>query len=81
MLAVLKAGGAYLPLHTGQPAARTRRILDAAGCSVLLVDEAHAGLAPEGVRTVPAGTAEAPGALADGGRFTPRRARPGSSPT
>ncbi|MEU6297799.1 amino acid adenylation domain-containing protein, partial [Streptomyces erythrochromogenes] len=71
MLAVLKAGGAYLPLHSGQPAARTRRILDAAGCSVLLVDEAHAGLAPEGVRTVLAGTAQAPGALADGGGFTP----------
>ncbi|MEV7579172.1 amino acid adenylation domain-containing protein [Streptomyces erythrochromogenes] len=77
MLAVLKAGGAYLPLHSGQPAARTRRILDAAGCSVLLVDEAHAGLAPEGVRTVPAGAAQAPGALADAGGFTPAPCPPG----
>ncbi|MFB7176086.1 amino acid adenylation domain-containing protein [Streptomyces sp. NPDC056257] len=77
MLAVLKAGGAYLPLHAGQPAARTRRILDAAGCSVLLVDEAHAGLAPEGVRTVPAGAAQAPGALADGGEFAAAPCPPG----
>ncbi|MGW6611885.1 amino acid adenylation domain-containing protein [Streptomyces erythrochromogenes] len=77
MLAVLKAGGAYLPLHAGQPAARTRRILDAAGCSVLLVDEAHTGLAPEGVRTVLAGAAEAPGALGDDGGFVPAACPPG----
>ncbi|MFJ9931679.1 amino acid adenylation domain-containing protein [Streptomyces virginiae] len=77
MLAVLKAGGAYLPLHAGQPADRTRRILDAAGCSVLLVDEAHTGLAPEGVRTVLAGAAQAPGALAGGGGFAAAPCPPG----
>ncbi|HEY2116652.1 MAG TPA: amino acid adenylation domain-containing protein, partial [Candidatus Angelobacter sp.] len=37
-LAVLKAGGAYLPLHPAYPPERVRLIMKEAGASVLLVD-------------------------------------------
>ncbi|WP_344446808.1 amino acid adenylation domain-containing protein, partial [Kitasatospora nipponensis] len=40
LLAVLKAGGVYVPLHNSYPAARMQRILDDTGCRVLLLDEA-----------------------------------------
>ncbi|MFI6306129.1 amino acid adenylation domain-containing protein [Amycolatopsis thailandensis] len=43
LLAVLKAGGAYLPLDTGWPAARMRAVLEDAGTEVLVVHEATAG--------------------------------------
>lgn len=38
ILAVLKAGAVYLPLHSAYPVARMQRILDAAGRPVLLTD-------------------------------------------
>ncbi|GAA4534969.1 non-ribosomal peptide synthase/polyketide synthase [Amycolatopsis samaneae] len=43
MLAVLKAGGAYLPLDTGWPDARMRAVTEDAGATVLVVHEATAG--------------------------------------
>ncbi|MFF4486759.1 amino acid adenylation domain-containing protein [Streptomyces sp. NPDC001544] len=42
ILAVLKAGAAYLPLHHGYPAQRTEAILARAGTRVLLADRAMA---------------------------------------
>ncbi|HEY2116419.1 MAG TPA: amino acid adenylation domain-containing protein, partial [Candidatus Angelobacter sp.] len=41
-LAVLKAGGAYLPLHPAYPLERMRLIMEEAGASALLVDRATA---------------------------------------
>ncbi|MEU4568030.1 amino acid adenylation domain-containing protein, partial [Micromonospora sp. NPDC023956] len=40
ILAVLKAGGAYLPVHTAYPLARMRAVVAASGSPVLLVDDA-----------------------------------------
>ncbi|WP_063775130.1 amino acid adenylation domain-containing protein [Streptacidiphilus anmyonensis] len=40
ILGVLKAGGAYLPLHSGNPSERHRLTMGAAGVQVLLADEA-----------------------------------------
>ncbi|MEV0848027.1 amino acid adenylation domain-containing protein [Streptomyces sp. NPDC049954] len=42
LLAVLKAGAAYLPLHTEQPAERVARALRAAGATLLVVDDRRA---------------------------------------
>ncbi|WP_040407306.1 non-ribosomal peptide synthetase [Amycolatopsis nigrescens] len=39
ILAVLKAGASYLPLHSAYPIERSQRIVDGAGCRVLLADE------------------------------------------
>jgi amino acid adenylation domain-containing protein/non-ribosomal peptide synthase protein (TIGR01720 family) len=41
-LAVLKAGGAYLPLHPAYPVERMRLIMEEAGAAVLLLDRATA---------------------------------------
>jgi amino acid adenylation domain-containing protein/non-ribosomal peptide synthase protein (TIGR01720 family) len=41
-LAVLKAGGAYLPLHSAYPLERMRLIMEEAGASALLLDRATA---------------------------------------
>ncbi|MHB9857520.1 amino acid adenylation domain-containing protein [Streptomyces sp. YIM S03343] len=43
LLAVLRAGGTYVPLHTGYPVARMRAVLDEADAPVLLTDAAFAG--------------------------------------
>lgn len=53
LLAVLKAGAVFLPLHAAYPVARMRKILGNAGGPVLLTDgsAAIAGL-PDGDRTV-----------------------------
>ncbi|GAA1965042.1 non-ribosomal peptide synthetase [Kitasatospora viridis] len=45
LLAVLKAGAAYLPLHLSDPTARHRRVLDEAGAVLVLTDPAWAGRA------------------------------------
>ncbi|MFI1170062.1 amino acid adenylation domain-containing protein [Streptomyces melanogenes] len=60
MLAVLKAGGAYVPLHTSYPAARIARILDNAGCPVLLVDEEFRTFEPGRACTVLVTSADEP---------------------
>jgi amino acid adenylation domain-containing protein/non-ribosomal peptide synthase protein (TIGR01720 family) len=44
-LAVLKAGGAYLPLHSAYPLQRVRLIMEDAGASILLVDRTTANRA------------------------------------
>ncbi|WP_307787455.1 non-ribosomal peptide synthetase, partial [Streptomyces musisoli] len=43
LLGVLRAGGTYVPLHTGYPVARMRAVLDEADAPVLLTDAAFAG--------------------------------------
>ncbi|MBV7698620.1 non-ribosomal peptide synthetase [Streptomyces sp. TRM70350] len=51
VLAVLKAGGAYLPLDVRNPAARTRAVLADTGAALLLTD---GGPAPAGTEHLPA---------------------------
>ncbi|WP_033825537.1 amino acid adenylation domain-containing protein, partial [Kitasatospora sp. MBT63] len=46
-LAVLKAGGVYVPLHTGHPAERMRRVVSDTGARLLLTDPASAGRLPD----------------------------------
>jgi amino acid adenylation domain-containing protein/non-ribosomal peptide synthase protein (TIGR01720 family) len=44
-LAILKAGGVYVPLHPSNPAERTRLILEDTGAAVVLTDKATRGRA------------------------------------
>jgi amino acid adenylation domain-containing protein len=48
LLAILKAGAAYLPLEPSYPAARLAFMLRAAGVRLVLADAAHAAVVPEG---------------------------------
>lgn len=70
LLAVLKAGGTYVPLDPLLPPLRTRELLERAGCRTLLTDRPDEAVAAEGVACVdlrnlpPAGT----GAEAEPGR-------------
>uniref|UniRef100_UPI001C266E4C non-ribosomal peptide synthetase n=1 Tax=Streptomyces sp. AC602_WCS936 TaxID=2823685 RepID=UPI001C266E4C len=62
-LAVLKAGGVYVPLHTGHPEERMRHVLADTGAGLLLTDARYAATASRlGVDTlaVDAVTADAP---------------------
>ncbi|MFD7460906.1 MULTISPECIES: non-ribosomal peptide synthetase [unclassified Streptomyces] len=53
ILAVLKAGGCYLPLHTAYPLPRMQAIMDHCAVPVLLVDEETRGRGvPEGAAVV-----------------------------
>jgi amino acid adenylation domain-containing protein len=53
LLAILKAGAAYLPVHEADPADRRHSIVDRARPAVLLVDDAmHAAGVPAGVPVV-----------------------------
>jgi non-ribosomal peptide synthetase component F len=52
LLAVLEAGGAYLPLDPSYPRERLRLMLEDAGAPVVLADRANAGMAPGGAGTV-----------------------------
>ncbi len=52
ILGVLKAGGAYLPLSTTDPAGRIATILDDSGATVLLADTVRAGTMTAPGRTV-----------------------------
>jgi amino acid adenylation domain-containing protein len=75
LLAAMKAGGAYLPVHTGYPADRRQWIVTHAGARVLLTDEAHvAEGVPEAPETIVAATddavAAAPGTAPDVGTVT-----------
>jgi amino acid adenylation domain-containing protein len=63
LLAVLKAGGAYLPLDPGQPRERLALILEDAGCTTVLAEEGLRGVLPDGsektaLRIIPLGAAE-----------------------
>ncbi len=51
LLAVLKAGGAYLPIDPEQPAARVDHLLDAAEPTVVLTDRATASSLPDRTAT------------------------------
>ncbi|MER7418287.1 amino acid adenylation domain-containing protein, partial [Micromonospora peucetia] len=55
VLAVLKAGAAYLPLDPQQPADRSAYMLEDAGVRVVLTDAARAGQLPSGVEAVDVG--------------------------
>lgn len=44
-LAILRTGATVVPLNPDHPAGRTRAIVDAAGCDVVLTDAEHAGRA------------------------------------
>ncbi|MEO3928556.1 amino acid adenylation domain-containing protein [Micromonosporaceae bacterium B7E4] len=46
VLGILRAGGAYLPIDPGQPAARIADLVRRAGCAVLVAAPQHAGLVP-----------------------------------
>ncbi|KRD23275.1 non-ribosomal peptide synthetase [Streptomyces sp. Root264] len=52
LLAVLKAGGAYLPLEPQYPAERLRYLLEDSGARLVLAEERFAGRLPEGPWTV-----------------------------
>ncbi|MEX0167509.1 non-ribosomal peptide synthetase [Streptomyces sp. LMG1-1-1.1] len=53
VLATLKAGGCYLPLHLAHPAERMRGVMAAADARILLTDTSHAGhAAARGATTV-----------------------------
>jgi amino acid adenylation domain-containing protein len=58
LLAVLKAGGAYLPIDTGSPASRTAAMIAAAGARLVLVTAGTAAAIPQlaGVDTIRADT-------------------------
>ncbi|HYX23895.1 MAG TPA: AMP-binding protein, partial [Thermoanaerobaculia bacterium] len=74
-LAVLRAGGAYLPLDPSSPPARLRNILADSGASVLLTRESYLGqLAPEGLEVICLDEAhdEAPGQEEPGAIPVPR---------
>ncbi|TCU64273.1 amino acid adenylation domain-containing protein [Bradyrhizobium sp. R2.2-H] len=76
LLAVLKAGGAYLPLDPAYPAERLRQIVDDAAPRVLIADEAGRAIFPDGTFEIvdPEANASAittqapgdPGGLAEG---------------
>ena len=51
-LAVLKAGGAYLPLHPAYPPERMRLIMEEADASALLLDRATASRGPTHTQTI-----------------------------
>ncbi|MEU6298724.1 amino acid adenylation domain-containing protein, partial [Streptomyces erythrochromogenes] len=70
LLAVLKAGGCYVPLHPDFPRTRREHILAEAGCTVLLTDDPEhrdtaAPEATEGVFVVPVGATSRTGPAAD----------------
>ncbi|MFF8992926.1 amino acid adenylation domain-containing protein [Streptomyces sp. NPDC014983] len=52
LLAVLKAGGTYVPLDPLLPPLRTRELLERAGCRTLLTDRPDEAVAVEGVACV-----------------------------
>ncbi|MER6197105.1 amino acid adenylation domain-containing protein [Streptomyces sp. NPDC001586] len=82
VLAVLKAGGAYLPMDAAYPADRLRYMVEDSGARLVLADAATGGLLPElptpvllldAPETEVAVAAEAAGPLADADRIRPQR--------
>jgi amino acid adenylation domain-containing protein len=52
-LAVLKAGGCYVPIHHGHPSERTKWLMERAGATILLTDQATESRSPgRSARTV-----------------------------
>ncbi|MFL6075226.1 MAG: amino acid adenylation domain-containing protein [Mycobacteriales bacterium] len=75
LLAVLKAGGAYLPVDLDDPAERIAFVLADAGASVVLTDQPGRVPAPAGVPVLtlpgPAGPTDPPGPAPAARRATP----------
>ncbi|GGJ02573.1 dimodular nonribosomal peptide synthase [Saccharopolyspora subtropica] len=74
LLAVLKAGAAYLPLDPGHPAERIAYVVGDARPTVLISDTAHAGGLPDGITRV---LLDDPADVAAIARHSPRDPRPG----
>ncbi|MBB5873236.1 amino acid adenylation domain-containing protein [Allocatelliglobosispora scoriae] len=73
MLAIQRAGGAYVPLDPTHPPARNRLVIDDAGISIAVVDDAGAAaLAGDGLILVPSSAGEP-------GPAPVNRARPGNA--
>ncbi|HZF13329.1 MAG TPA: amino acid adenylation domain-containing protein, partial [Thermoanaerobaculia bacterium] len=72
LFAVLKAGGAYLPLDPTQPDERLAQLLADAGAAVVLADERLAGRLPATVRRLPLD--DCPARPADGAYLHPQSA-------
>jgi amino acid adenylation domain-containing protein len=73
-LGILKAGAAYLPLDLAQPPARIARMLQASGCTRVVVDTDSCGLQlPEGLETVALPSAQSGAVM---GRQGPLRGDP-----
>ncbi|KAE8351820.1 hypothetical protein BDV28DRAFT_149612 [Aspergillus coremiiformis] len=76
MLAVIKAGGAFVLLDPSHPVARLRSICESASARVIVVSAQYASLAADVVATVvPVGDETGP-RLADSGPLTPSSATP-----
>ncbi|MET4656756.1 amino acid adenylation domain-containing protein [Streptomyces sp. PvP037] len=73
LLAVVKAGGAFVPLDTGWPEARKRAVIEDAGASVMVVDDKAAGHEQFGASLV------AVGAGADSAVVLPASVAPGAA--
>ncbi|MFF3677366.1 amino acid adenylation domain-containing protein [Streptomyces sp. NPDC002120] len=82
VLAVLKAGGAYLPMDAAYPADRLRYMVEDSGARLVLADTATGGLLPglpapvlllDAPETAAAVAAEAAGPLTDAHRIRPQR--------
>ncbi|GGY98972.1 amino acid adenylation domain-containing protein [Streptomyces nitrosporeus] len=68
LLAVLKAGGAYLPVQPDQPADRLAQLLRTTGAELVVTDGPSAtDTGVPGVRTVTAGELQTPGPAPDAG--------------
>lgn len=68
LLAVLKAGGTYVPLDPWLPSLRTRELLERSGCRLLLTDRPDEAVAAEGVACVDLGDLPPVGTDAEPGR-------------
>ncbi len=71
LLAILRAGAAYVPLDPAQPAERLAWTLRDAGAGLLLTDRAHAAGWADGVEVLPLDAADAEPAALPGGLPAP----------
>ena len=76
LLAVLKAGGTYVPLDPQLPPLRTRELLERAGCGLLLTDRPDEAGVPQGVECVDLRGLPPDGADTTAGAATPNDVRP-----
>jgi amino acid adenylation domain-containing protein len=77
MLAVWKAGGAYLPLDCGHPVDRLRQIVLQSRLSCVVTDERHSKLLAEVLETLPASSRPQVATIAEGEQQKIPAANPG----